>query len=62
LGSLLNCRVAQWKIEPFQAEDNVGGSFVRESSLATLFPRYREKYLREIWGTVTKSLEAHVRI
>ncbi|KAH7103051.1 hypothetical protein BKA62DRAFT_698458 [Auriculariales sp. MPI-PUGE-AT-0066] len=41
-----------WKIEPFKPEDN-------PSSFATLFPRYREKYLREVWGTVTKTLESH---
>lgn len=33
-------------------------SLVEESSFATLFPQYREKYLREIWPAVTKALEA----
>ncbi|CAE7335298.1 mis3, partial [Symbiodinium sp. KB8] len=32
-------------------------SLVEESSFATLFPQYREKYLREIWPAVTKALE-----
>ncbi|EJD53999.1 hypothetical protein AURDEDRAFT_110662 [Auricularia subglabra TFB-10046 SS5] len=51
--------IDRWKIDPFKPEDNVAGSFVRESSFATLFPRYREKYLREIWGTATRALEGH---
>ncbi|KAL4241361.1 KRR1 small subunit processome component [Abortiporus biennis] len=39
--------------------DNKGGTFTEESSFATLFPKYREKYLREVWSAVTKSLESH---
>lgn len=51
----------QWKIDPFTAADNKGGTFSEESSFATLFPKYRERYLREVWGAVTKALESHVR-
>ncbi|KZT20657.1 ribosomal RNA assembly protein mis3 [Neolentinus lepideus HHB14362 ss-1] len=46
-------------LESFQPEDNKGGTFTEESSFATLFPKYREKYLREVWSAVTKALEAH---
>jgi len=34
-----------------------GGLLVEESSFATLFPQYREKYLREVWPTVTRALK-----
>ncbi|KAJ3530417.1 hypothetical protein NM688_g7711 [Phlebia brevispora] len=52
-------RLPQWKVDTFQASDNKGGPFTEESSFATLFPKYREKYLREVWSAVTKALEAH---
>ncbi|KAG1791485.1 uncharacterized protein BJ212DRAFT_1451274 [Suillus subaureus] len=48
-----------WKIDSFQADDNKGGVFTEKSSFATLFPKYREKYLREVWSAVTKVLDAH---
>lgn len=50
--------IDKWAIEPFKPEDNASGSaFLEESSFATLFPKYRETYLREVWGDVTKVLE-----
>jgi ribosomal RNA assembly protein len=52
--------VRQWKVDPFKPEDNKGGTFTEESSFATLFPKYREKYLREVWSAVTRALDAHV--
>jgi len=51
--------IDHWKIDPFKPEDNKAGAFTEESSFATLFPKYREKYLREVWSAVTKALEAH---
>ncbi|WFD35025.1 ribosomal RNA assembly protein krr1 [Malassezia cuniculi] len=50
--------IDHWKIEKFTPEDNPH-PFLEESSFATLFPKYREKYLREIWGHVTAALEKH---
>ena len=51
----------QWEIKPFKPEENLAGPFKEESSFATLFPKYREKYLREVWSAVTKALDTHVR-
>ena len=51
----------QWKVDPFQPTDNKAGAFTEESSFATLFPKYREKYLREVWSAVTRALDTHVR-
>ncbi|KAI0366378.1 hypothetical protein BV20DRAFT_971891 [Pilatotrama ljubarskyi] len=51
--------IDQWKIDPFKPEDNKAGPFTEESSFATLFPKYREKYLREVWSAVTQALEPH---
>jgi ribosomal RNA assembly protein len=50
----------KWKIDSFLPADNKGGVFAEESSFATLFPKYREKYLREVWSAVTRTLEPHV--
>ncbi|KAF5364165.1 hypothetical protein D9756_000946 [Leucocoprinus leucothites] len=51
--------IDHWKVDPFTQADNKGGAFTEESSFATLFPKYREKYLREVWSAVTKALETH---
>ncbi|KAK7204422.1 hypothetical protein BZA70DRAFT_305223 [Myxozyma melibiosi] len=50
--------VDKWTVPEFKPEDNATGQpFAEESSFATLFPKYREAYLREIWGEVTRALE-----
>ena len=49
--------IDKWKVETFTAKDNAGGTFAEESSFATLFPKYREVYLKEAWPLVTKALE-----
>jgi ribosomal RNA assembly protein len=36
-----------------------GGHLLEESSFATLFPKYREAYLRQVWPIVTKALDKH---
>ncbi|KAI9311474.1 ribosomal RNA assembly protein mis3 [Dichotomocladium elegans] len=48
--------IDHWKVEEFKPEE-INGPFLEESSFATLFPKYREKYLREIWPMATKALE-----
>jgi ribosomal RNA assembly protein len=62
--SVLTCTrdtddIDKWKIEKFTPEDNKGGTFLEESSFSTLFPKYREQYLRGSWPFITKSLEKH---
>jgi hypothetical protein len=51
--------IDKWKIEKFTPEDNAGGTFLEESSFSTLFPKYREQYLRGSWPFITKQLEKH---
>jgi ribosomal RNA assembly protein len=47
-----------WKVDPWTEEDcEQMGSLLEESSFATLFPQYREKYLRECWPIVTRALK-----
>ena len=38
-------------------QGDMSGSLLEESSFATLFPQYREKYIREVWPSITKTLE-----
>jgi len=45
-------------IPEFKKEDNPSG-LAEESSFATLFPKYREKYLREAWPLVQKCLSEY---
>ncbi|KAJ5993966.1 hypothetical protein N7451_009690 [Penicillium sp. IBT 35674x] len=49
--------IDKWKIEEFKPEHNVAGNFAEESSFMTLFPKYREAYLKEAWPTITRALE-----
>lgn len=53
-----NETIDHWKIEQFTEKDS-SGPFLEESSFATLFPEYREKYLREVWKVVTNALAKH---
>lgn len=53
--------IDHWKIHAWkEGEDQLpGGRLLEESSFATLFPKYRENYLRQVWPVVTKALDAH---
>jgi ribosomal RNA assembly protein len=46
--------IDHWKVDAFTKDDNPDG-LLEESSFATLFPKYREKYLREVWPSVTRA-------
>lgn len=48
-----NAEIDHWAIQPVTADDPLDAP-LEESSFATLFPKYREKYLREVWPLVTK--------
>ncbi|VDM75585.1 unnamed protein product [Strongylus vulgaris] len=47
-----------WDISTFSKEDNPTG-LVAESSFSCLFPKYREKYIRESWPLVEKTMGEH---
>jgi hypothetical protein len=50
--------IDKWKIDPFTKEES-SGPFLEESSFMTLFPKYRERYLKDSWPLVTKALDKH---
>jgi len=56
-----NENIDHWSKSPWDVEKDKlpGGSLLEESSFATLFPKYREKYLREIWPVVSSTLDSH---
>jgi ribosomal RNA assembly protein len=51
--------IDKWKIEAFTPADNAGGTFAEESSFATLFPKYRQEYLKDVWPLITRALQKH---
>ncbi|SNX85004.1 probable KRR1 - required for 40S ribosome biogenesis [Melanopsichium pennsylvanicum] len=50
--------IDHWNVTQFKP-DEIKGPFLEESSFATLFPKYRERYLKEVWGHVTSALDKH---
>ena len=51
--------IDHWKVESWdETKDSLpGGHLLEESSFATLFPKYRENYLKEVWPIVTHALD-----
>ena len=57
-----NDTINHWETTPWDDTngDNLpGGHLLEESSFATLFPKYREKYLREVWPLITRTLDKY---
>lgn len=50
--------IDHWTIDEWKPE-YMPSKLLEESSFATLFPKYREKYLREVWPLVSKAAEKH---
>ncbi|KAJ4294763.1 ribosomal RNA assembly protein krr1 [Collariella sp. IMI 366227] len=48
--------IDKWKVDPFKKEES-SGPFLEESSFMTLFPKYRERYLKDSWPLITKTLD-----
>lgn len=48
----------KWKIDPFP-KGTMSAPLLEESSFATLFPQYREKYIQEVFPLVKKTLAEH---
>ncbi|KEI38908.1 uncharacterized protein L969DRAFT_88266 [Mixia osmundae IAM 14324] len=53
--------IDQWAVAKFEAPASTSDHkpFLEESSFSTLFPKYREVYLREVWAGVTSQLDKH---
>jgi ribosomal RNA assembly protein len=53
--------IDHWKLDPWNPDQDAlpGGRLLEESAFATLFPKYREAYLRQVWPIVTKALDSH---
>mmetsp|Transcript_30326 Transcript_30326/g.54919 ORF Transcript_30326/g.54919 Transcript_30326/m.54919 type:complete len:437 (-) Transcript_30326:103-1413(-) len=53
--------INHWEVTTWDETNDAlpGGRLLEESSFATLFPKYREKYLREVWPLVTRSLDKY---
>ncbi|OMJ19291.1 KRR1 small subunit processome component-like protein [Smittium culicis] len=48
--------VDHWIVPSF-GQGDMKDPLLEESSFATLFPKYREKYLQEVWPNVTRALD-----
>eukprot|EP01071_Lankesteria_metandrocarpae_P000372 Lankesteria_metandrocarpae@DN1050_c0_g1_i1.p1 len=51
--------VDKWHVPKFTREDNKHPTLLEESSFSTLYPQYREKYLKDNWGEIKRVLAEH---
>lgn len=51
--------IDHWKIDSYTEEDAKGNYLTEESMFATLFPKYREHYIKEWWPHVTRLLQKY---
>ncbi|CAJ1451119.1 unnamed protein product [Effrenium voratum] len=51
--------IDHWKPVTMAKEDAPSGLLLEESSFATLFPQYREQYLKQVWPDVKRLLAEH---
>ena len=53
--------IDHWNLDDYKWDHDKdklpGGKLLEESSFATLFPKYRETYLRQVWPVVTRALD-----
>ena len=54
--------IDHWKEVEYTEEMAKGNTLVEETSFCTLFPKYRELYLREWWPKVTQELKKHASL
>jgi ribosomal RNA assembly protein len=57
-----NDQIDHWAVDawnPDKGDQLPGAHLLEESSFATLFPKYRESYLQQVWPVVTRHLVSH---
>ena len=56
-----NEAIDHWAMTKWDKDEHQipGGHLLEESSFATLFPKYREHYLKQNWNMISKSFDSH---
>ena len=56
-----NETIDHWAMTTWDKEEHQipGGHLLEESSFATLFPKYREHYLKQNWSMISKAFDSH---